>query len=185
MKLLWCWRCKANVPMLDDDEWKIVWDAYSSVKNGDGRPVALAEYERLTGYQETNFNALFDHRISRLGPPCSNCGKVLRTPIAYKCFECGCQIHEPNWTYLLQLKTDAFSFENREPAVIVDLKAVADRLAPNDRIEFREGGRVIGRARVCSIEHVNDLTSVGLFLELNFPYAKIKQGQDVWLVPSK
>src|ERR1700722_15834217 len=93
MKVLWCWRCKANVPMLDDDEWKIVWDAYSSVKNRDGRPSALAEYERLTGYKETNFNALFDHRISRDGLPCSNCGKVLRTRIAYKCFECGFQIH--------------------------------------------------------------------------------------------
>jgi hypothetical protein len=24
MKLLWCWRCKSEVPMLDDDEFKRV-----------------------------------------------------------------------------------------------------------------------------------------------------------------
>jgi len=80
--------------MLDDNEWEIVWSKYqaASEDHRDGRAAALAEYERLTGFKETNFNALFDHRISDHGPPCPRCGKVLRTPLAFKCFECGMQI---------------------------------------------------------------------------------------------
>jgi hypothetical protein len=50
---------------------------------------ALAKYFEITGYNETNANALWHHRLSRFGPPCKACGKPLRTPRAKLCAECG------------------------------------------------------------------------------------------------
>ena len=50
---------------------------------------ALAEYQRITGFAETNPNALYHHRLNLFGPPCKVCGKSLRTPIARSCAECG------------------------------------------------------------------------------------------------
>ena len=50
---------------------------------------ALDLYERLTGFRETNPNALWHHRVSIYGPPCHNCGKPLRTPQAKLCAACG------------------------------------------------------------------------------------------------
>lgn len=61
MKILWCWRCKTEIPMLDDKEWDAVWGAHENEasQHRDGRAAALSEYERLTGFKEENFNALF------------------------------------------------------------------------------------------------------------------------------
>jgi rRNA maturation endonuclease Nob1 len=53
---------------------------------GDG---ALQRYFELTGIQETNVNSLWHHRLSLYGPPCSCCGKLLRTPRAKFCAACG------------------------------------------------------------------------------------------------
>ncbi len=50
---------------------------------------ALDEHERLTGFRETNVNAVWHHRLSLYGPPCHSCGKPLRTPQATFCAECG------------------------------------------------------------------------------------------------
>ncbi len=50
---------------------------------------ALHRYRELTGFVETNVNALWHHRLSLFGPPCSSCGKPLRTPRAKHCAECG------------------------------------------------------------------------------------------------
>lgn len=49
---------------------------------------ALVAYERITGFKETNPNALFHHRLSMYGPPCRTCGKPLRTPQARFCAMC-------------------------------------------------------------------------------------------------
>jgi hypothetical protein len=57
-------------------------------KGGFGHP-ALEAYEKLTGFKETNANALYHHRLSLYGPPCDECGKPLRTPIARYCAACG------------------------------------------------------------------------------------------------
>jgi len=49
---------------------------------------ALDVFERLTGFKETNPNALWHHRLSIYGPPCHVCGKPLRTPQARYCAMC-------------------------------------------------------------------------------------------------
>ena len=60
-----------------------------------GEQPALDKYFELTGFRESNVNALWHHRLSRHGPPCVNCGKLLRTNRAARCLECG---HAPRGT---------------------------------------------------------------------------------------
>jgi hypothetical protein len=96
-----------DLPMLTDQEWEEevgphLVNVVSQIKRyrdehgcslaeahqkGFGQQ-ALANYERLTGFKETNPNALFHHRISVYGPPCTHCGKPLRTPDARVCAMC-------------------------------------------------------------------------------------------------
>lgn len=52
---------------------------------------ALKLYNEITGFGETNVNAIWHHRASSYGPSCSNCGKPLRTPQASFCAACGTQ----------------------------------------------------------------------------------------------
>jgi ATP phosphoribosyltransferase regulatory subunit HisZ len=52
---------------------------------------ALEMYEEITGFKETNPNALFHHRLSMYGPPCHVCGKPLRTPQARYCAMCSAE----------------------------------------------------------------------------------------------
>lgn len=91
MKLLWCWRCKAEVPMLDQDEW----GRFSSLshKGPDGNrkqqmyALALREYERITDVQENDPDVLRDRVLSNHGPG-EKYGKPLRTPNAKMCASC-------------------------------------------------------------------------------------------------
>ncbi len=53
---------------------------------------AFDEYERMTGFRETNVNALWHHRLSLYGPPCKKCGRLLRTVQARHCAECGAAV---------------------------------------------------------------------------------------------
>ena len=93
MKTQWCWRCKAEVPMLDEDEFARVTSHASKADRG---KALLDEYNEITGFGETNWNVVWHHRISIYGPPCLRCGKVLRTPVASKCFECGLVASDAN-----------------------------------------------------------------------------------------
>jgi hypothetical protein len=52
------------------------------------RPL-FEEYERLTGVRLTHPKDFRHHRLADYGPPCSACGKPLRTPRASRCMECG------------------------------------------------------------------------------------------------
>jgi hypothetical protein len=55
---------------------------------------ALERYFQLTGFRETNVDALRHHRLALFGPPCRTCGKPLRTPRAELCAECGATVSE-------------------------------------------------------------------------------------------
>jgi hypothetical protein len=113
MKVMWCWRCKMDVPMLDEEEFAIVGKLYSEGMSATQefrlkhnlplsecsieerfRPVRDA-YERMTGIAESNHNAIMHHRISIYGPACESCGKPLRTPRANFCAACG-QVRDSN-----------------------------------------------------------------------------------------
>jgi hypothetical protein len=105
-KLLYCWRCRMELPMLDEHEWEQMQPHLhgrsahimqyrrtygvpldEAVRHGyDG---ALELYSAITGFRETNPNALWHHRASQFGPPCRVCGKPLRTPRAKLCAACG------------------------------------------------------------------------------------------------
>jgi hypothetical protein len=106
MQRLWCWRCKIEVPMLDEAEYALVHHLYSEGMRATkefrkrwGVPLEHAsiderfrpvreEYERLTGMRETNHNAIMHHRLSLYGPACEHCDKPLRTPKAKLCASC-------------------------------------------------------------------------------------------------
>lgn len=49
----------------------------------------LDYYNGLTGFRETEPNAIMHHRIAQYGPPCEVCGKPYRTPLAKLCAACG------------------------------------------------------------------------------------------------
>jgi hypothetical protein len=78
--------------MLDDDEWNRVSSVFNKGPEGNSKDrmyaLALLEYERITGVHETNPNVLWDHILSKYGPPCEKCGKPLRTPRAKLCGAC-------------------------------------------------------------------------------------------------
>ncbi len=90
MRLVYCWRCRMEIPMLDEAEFAgvaaLLREGHTSNPFG---LAALAEYERITGLAETNPASLWHHRIALYGPPCTECGKPLRTPEAKLCAACG------------------------------------------------------------------------------------------------
>lgn len=106
-KSVYCWRCKTELPMLEEHEWEKVGPLLSEAiqkakeyREEDGTSLAEARdqsfgkaalemYKAMTGFEETNPDALWHHRLSLLGPPCGICGKPLRTRVAKRCVECG------------------------------------------------------------------------------------------------
>jgi hypothetical protein len=104
---LYCWRCDMVLPMLDEEEWArlslLLMPSRESLERYQrdyGLEVlkpplkewfkpALALYQELTGFEETVVGALWHHRLSLYGPPCTHCGKPLRTPQAKLCAACG------------------------------------------------------------------------------------------------
>jgi hypothetical protein len=110
MKMMWCWRCRQAMPMLETDEAALVRQAHLG-----GMPVVEAEarrqgrvlipmqldgaaryrqpmlemYRLLTGFIETNPNAVLHHEVDQYGSPCPQCHKPLRTAEARFCAACG------------------------------------------------------------------------------------------------
>jgi len=84
MTLTWCFRCKKEVPMVDEAEWQALW-----TRNDEDR--VWEEFQRLTGETRSvsNRKLMLSHRRSQYGHPCPNCGRLFRTPNAQFCAECG------------------------------------------------------------------------------------------------
>lgn len=108
MKIQWCWKCKRDVPMLDENEWAIVFALHMESVNSqkrhghedtpENKSVALDRYatfcltlEGITGERSADPRTCIwhRHRIAARGAPCAQCGKVMRGPGASQCFECG------------------------------------------------------------------------------------------------
>lgn len=110
MKLLWCWRCRETMPMLEPAEAALLYAArvggmrvVEEEARRRGRvllPMTLTGIERvqqpilemyrlLTGFVETNPAAVWHHLEELYGPPCPQCRKPLRTPEARFCAACG------------------------------------------------------------------------------------------------
>ena len=115
MKVIWCWRCKMDIPMLEPDEvnqvfgfqnrglatldpesFRRIHEEFAGDPDGLQRRLEferesggmLREYERITGFHETNPMVLYHHKVEMYGPPCEYCGKPLRTPDAKLCVAC-------------------------------------------------------------------------------------------------
>jgi hypothetical protein len=85
-----------DVPMLDSEEGKIASKLLSEgfqeakeLKKAPKFSKLLDYYKKLTGYEETNPNAIMHHFIDMYGPDCENCGKPYRTETATFCPKCG------------------------------------------------------------------------------------------------
>lgn len=96
MQKLWCWRCKIEVTMLDENEYAIADELYGkmirnvSASSREERNKEIVDYYfNLTGEMDTNPNSIIHHRIALYGPPCENCGKPYRTAKASFCAACG------------------------------------------------------------------------------------------------
>ena len=98
------------VPMMTDAEWEEVEPllrsdiervkSYRGEHPGVGVEQALSDlrhdacerYYEMTGYRESNPNALWHHHLSHYGPECEGCGYLLRTPEAGHCAHCGLEL---------------------------------------------------------------------------------------------
>ncbi|MDQ2793537.1 MAG: hypothetical protein M3Y12_05955 [Bacteroidota bacterium] len=110
MKMLWCWRCQREIPMLEDKELALVNQARAegmalveAAAQRRGTTIVpmqltgvasrlqpmLEMYKLLTGFEETNPNAVMHHAVHLYGPPCPQCHKPLRTSEARFCAACG------------------------------------------------------------------------------------------------
>ncbi len=96
MKVLWCWRCRMEVPMLEKEEAQIAYELYGAgFKHSIGgsmqarfKPL-LDYYKEVTGFETTNPLAVIHHLVDLYGPPCEECGKPYRTSKASFCAACG------------------------------------------------------------------------------------------------
>jgi len=81
--------------MLDEKEYQKALQLYKSGFTSSGKTIQermkplIDYYYDLTGFAETIPNAIMHHRIAQYGPPCENCGKPYRTPLASFCAACG------------------------------------------------------------------------------------------------
>ena len=84
-----------EIPMLDKEEFAIASKLYSKgfkIAKSDRQArfkELLDYYNNLTGFGETEPNAILHHSLEQIGPDCENCGRPYRTPKANLCANCG------------------------------------------------------------------------------------------------
>lgn len=78
--------------MLDSEEGKITSKLLSEgfqearkLRKAPNYSKLLDYYKEVTGFEETNPNAIMHHFIDMYGPDCENCGKPYRTETATFC----------------------------------------------------------------------------------------------------
>ena len=104
MNHVFCWRCRRWVRTLNDNEYqqahallRALKDAHRETDSGtisrdelERRLAALHEVQvQLSDGENVSLSELLRHRPEYFGPPCSHCGKNLRTPRARMCVACG------------------------------------------------------------------------------------------------
>ena len=84
-----------EVPMLNEKEFAIASELYFKgfkLAKADRKQrfkELLEYYNNLTGFGETEPNAIMHHSLEQIGADCENCGKPYRTPKAKLCVNCG------------------------------------------------------------------------------------------------
>jgi hypothetical protein len=103
MKTYYCWRCKKQMPLLDEDEWSEIqpfikscygnpMDKYDEIKwarRVQRQQDAVKKFEELTCAADVAFDVIEHHRLLQWGEECRQCGELLRTPKARYCCNCG------------------------------------------------------------------------------------------------
>lgn len=96
MKILWCWRCEREVPMLEGAEGKRAYELYGECLRGSpGNTISdkfkelFDYYKNITGEEYTNPNVIIHHIVELYGPPCEKCSKPYRTSKSSFCAACG------------------------------------------------------------------------------------------------
>ena len=97
MKELYCWRCGQVMPILDDEEYAVIYRIFlegverrrAGVPAEEAMKIVREAYSQMTGAPEIHENAILHHNFSYFGPPCERCGKPYRTNKASFCAECG------------------------------------------------------------------------------------------------
>ena len=95
MEVHYCWRCEADLPFLNENEYSYI-EPYLSIplpiKKIEGKEalsiIPMGLFEHMTGYRLNDWGDINHHRRSLHGPECSNCGHLLRTPQARFCANC-------------------------------------------------------------------------------------------------
>jgi rubrerythrin len=99
------------MPMLTEDEWLEVYPLLTldikkiqslreeykiGIKEATDRlqSEGCEKYFEITGFRETNPNAIWHHRLAKYGPECPICGHLFRTSQASFCANCGAK---PFW----------------------------------------------------------------------------------------
>jgi hypothetical protein len=99
------------IPMLTDDEWEQVYPFLNTnaetinnhqLSNGGSvkdsirtlQYYACNKYFEITGFRETNPNAIWHHQLSIYGAECLTCGHLLRTKLAKYCANCGTKVND-------------------------------------------------------------------------------------------
>ena len=97
--------------MLEEHEWKLISPLLTNqienikkyrAKHGVGLKeaeegalkLATDKYYELTGFEETNYLAIWNRRLKNYGPECTRCGHLFRTPQATFCANCGLKADE-------------------------------------------------------------------------------------------
>ena len=106
MKEYFCFRCKKDMPFLDEVEWETIsplirgsmldvkkyreehqCDLATAKKNF--RSEATVQFEKLTDYPDVYVSTITHHRLKDMGPECVACGHLFRINKAKFCANCG------------------------------------------------------------------------------------------------